>query len=282
MLRIKCLQKYFIFYIFFCAIHGIGFSQDYNEKGDYRLIHSTYTGSLIAGIDIVKWKESQNLTEFKVSSRRGMKPMIKEYSLYSTDGQIKLELGIYPTIPEAEHLTLDMLNTYVNVQFQEWGNPPVGDSAWYINSIEKPEGIVFIRRNVVVFLYRDTYQGSLKLLDLAKTIDNALTEGAEYVKISQEIKPPVIHSAVLSKTVLISPEWITLTVEAEDPEGYNLLYSTNFDPFTYESNVFKFYCNSSYPIVLGEKGNDSKIIIKAWVVNEMNLFSSVTELTMNF
>ncbi|MDP2983674.1 MAG: hypothetical protein Q8O92_10145 [Candidatus Latescibacter sp.] len=265
-------------------------SQEYYTKGEYRLVRSTYTGPLISGMNVFEWS-AQNLPGFEVRPQNSRGPSARSYIIRSSDMFFEMYIGIHPTVRETEDTTLDYFNRSLTVFFNELEKPPFGDSGWFYGAPDNPDGIVFIRKNVLIGIDLNS-SGRIDVLALAKTIDSAIINGAPYVKISDVIEPPVINSVSLSKNAVTLPtmgsgqsERVLITISAVDPQGFNLLYWADVAPFGYDgktekNNILSFNADTgTFPFdkeVYGEHR------IKVWVANESNLFSRVTEVPITF
>jgi hypothetical protein len=277
-----------LFSIIFIFVSAECFGQEYYQKGNYRLIRSNPDVPLVAAVD-VQALSRKYLSDFRVDNvRYSQKDDVIVYHLYQNNGiqQIIFSVGLHPSVRDAEEAMLDALNHQENVGMSEWphDSEKIGESAWYYPNPRKSgykDGVAFIRRNAVFWIYTCSEPEYLGVESLSRSIDRDLVNGAPFISIRNQISPPVVTSVNLSQTVFHEGERGTLTINGEDPEGRRIILYGNSMPYGYggEHNQMPIYANSRDWI---DEPFAGKHIIRCWVINEDNLFSSIKEVTVTF
>ena len=131
-------------------------SQDFVARGRYSVRKPKETQALVAKVDLDAVR-TNHLAKYALQRKTEGKDGVKQMVLYDKDTRLKLEvrLMLLPTLVDAENGVLDLLNG-ASVTFNT-GVPSghaVGDTAWYFMTKETgATTIIFIRRNVVVWLF---------------------------------------------------------------------------------------------------------------------------------
>ncbi len=275
--------------VFFAAslvASGTVFGQEYYENGRYRIIRSNPNVPLIAKLnvwDLVK----KHASDFQMGPgyiSEGWSAV--RYGMSRNDGQqIMLKVGLHPSVREAEEAMLDAMLEQINIPMTEWpaGEEKIGESSWFFTSSksEQRKGVAFIRRNAVVYIYVHDWSKDFDVVSLAKAIDQDLVNGAPYVTIQDKISPPIVQSIDLSQSVFRMGEKGTITIHGTDPEGHRIInYGNSWIGFGLSENQTTVYADNR-----NWYDKDSFYgthVIKCWVVNENNLFSSIKEVTITF
>ena len=126
---------------------------------------------------------------------------------------LSVHIGIYPSVRQAEEMAL------FKICSASWGYgrgpQDLGDNSWWVVTGQgSVEGVVFVRRNVVI---------SVDTEELARAIDRDIVEGAPYVSIGDTFFPPVIRNVTISSSSVNAGEWIEIKVDAYDPHGWQLV-----------------------------------------------------------
>ena len=273
----------------------ICYSQEYYEKGNYRLRRSDYQHALVSGFDHIRMT-SMYLPGFTITGSLPMFYHGLSYEFKNSDNKrLAVKIGVYPTIRDAEEAVLDYLNDVAGI-FSEGndGNVIIGDNSWYyeikLNTAENEiisrfESIIFIRKNAIVGVFSGAGNSAHyypDLLKLAESIDNDIMNGAPYIKLSDTLNPPVIHSVSLSKSKIQEGEESIMTIYAYDPAGHIAHYRLTPGPekdWSDPKNVFRIYADRNRfpdePFFETHK-------IEVWIVNNDNFFSSKAIVEVTF
>ncbi len=283
----KRIISFVIVYIFMWLMPVMVFSQEYYQKGPYRLIRSATDVPLISQLDI-KTLGEKYLPGFEIHHIN--------YLLWETgadytfarsadDVRVVISYGLYSSVRDAENAVLDGMKNGTSAWMNEgpYKGKSAGDNFWYSVSKSSNLGeyvicLAFIRYNAVFRLL--CMGGGIDILTLAQNIEKDILNGAPYLKMSKIIYPPEIQSVTAPKEVFIN-NLILFTVNATDPEGvgikYHCLYGGHEDG--QPENVLGVKANPNY--FTGEPAAGPHAF-RLWVVNENNLFSSIKEVTVTF
>lgn len=271
------------------GICSVGLCQEYYQKGNYRLVPSQYSSSFVAGINIDTLAE-QYFPEFRLYRNRVFGYTGRRYTYILDSDKIDLNIivGVFPSIEITEEEILNYLIQHQGA-FQEGKTAGlnIGDNAWWwgykVSEKVYFYNIAFVRKNALVALSIDLDSAtkySSELLALAETIDSALMTGASYAFLADTLSPPVIQSAIPSKSALREKESVPITIIAVDPRGKKIEYQSfgaghkAADP----ENVFHVTASRSYfsEPFFGEHA------LGFWVINDENACSRIYQIKVNF
>ena len=261
-------------------------AQEYYSKGQYRLIQSNTDVPLVSALD-EKMLRDKYFKAFEiqgVTNLRWETGIEYNFCRVADTSFVSIRIGLYPSVREAEEAVLDGLNggtAWMNegpIQSEQ-----IGDTIWYTTTETALHGeiiilVTFIRYNAVFTLC--CMDGEVDLLSLAKSIDQDIQNGASYLKSNKTISPPVIRSVEAPKEIR-ELDRILFAVDASDPEGYGIKYHCLFggQQSGQPENVLEVCANPNY---FPNDPASGQHAFRIWVVNENNLFSSVSEVTVTF
>ena len=270
-----------LFSTMFFFASAVCFGQEYYQKGNYRLIRSNPDVPLVSRVDVQALAQKY-LSDFQVDNVRfSQQDDVVVYILKRNKGeqQIMFMVGLHPSVREAEEAMLDALIHQENVGMTEWpsNDAIIGESAWYYpnpRSSGYKDGVAFIRKNAVFWIYSGSEQEYIGVETLARAIDNDLVKGESYVTIRDKISPPFVQSVDLTQTVFKEGERGRLTIHGEDPESRQIiLYGNSMDGLGKDSDISLIIADPRFWV----EPFAGQHTIKCWVVNEDNLFSSSTK-----
>jgi hypothetical protein len=272
--------------VFQFCFSGAGAAQEYLSAGKYRLVRSYYDSALVEGIDassLVKLFDGFSIRHVSAYWYWGR---VYHLSRDSDGVNAILQVGVYPTVPEAEKTCLDYLND-VTAFFTEGSvrGTKIGDNCWFnefqASGESKPwlDSITFIRKNVLVMLTSGASRTSnfIDILPVAQTIDSMIVNGSAGVMMKDRISLPEIISVQSNRKELREGETATVSVSAVDPKGKKLEYQ-GYGTKTGENTFFIRYSRDNTPAQYF--GTTQTFAV--WVVNEDNLFSRKKEFQITF
>jgi len=290
------MKKQFFFYSIFLALivllgcaPEICLGQEYYVKGNHRLIRSLYTNNLVEGINTVALVQKY-LSEYHYGSPLSLWYWGYLYRFYKQGNDrmaVSIQIGVYPSIQEAEEIALYYLNT-ISTLFMEGPiqNESIGDNCWYaLNnySEKKVRSVSFLRKNVFMVVDVDyeapnpfTYTD---LIDLCKAIDSDILNGTSYISFADTPIPPAVSSVQVSKNELREGDVSIISISASDYMGKKLEYHGDFPGTKTDENTFFIrYSKDNFPANFFGTTQTFSV----WAVNENNLFSRKKEFQITF
>lgn len=151
-----------------------------------------------------------------------------------------------------------------------------GDRSWWMPDVDSPDTVAyhFLRNNMFVIVNSHTYD---YLLNLTRAIDEDIVNGTDYIKKSNSISLPIIHSVSASKTNVREGESTKITINASDPSAEPLEHVSHPGLIHFDSdppNVFTFIASRDY-VPAPFWGSH---IFNFIVFNESNVSSEIAEL----
>jgi len=225
----------------------------------------------------------KNLNDFVLVRKRAKWNLGREFVFQKSDDPINvfLTIGLHQSPGEAEAVALDYLNE-ISIRMTEGPlvGLTIGDKLWWWSpnsDSNKVTNILFIRENALFILSSHSFT---KLKDLAKTIDDDITERATYITIKESISVPKVISIASAKSSLKEGESTKITIHATDPNNEPLEYQTQPGLAKLETdpeNVFTYVASRDHVPEPFFGSHDIKIV----VINKSNIVSDIFIITIN-
>jgi hypothetical protein len=270
-------------------IANLTYAQDYYQINHYRLLLSNTDVQLVNSLDIKKLGEKY-LPEFHIQSTKNLRWETGVNYLFTRSNSsavpIGINIGLYPSVREAEQAVLQGLNTYsVGMKEGPVQGESLGDNSWYAatKSALGEEFIInltFIRYNAVISLVTIS-EGGINILSLAKSIDRDILSGGQYMMLEKNILPPVINFVDIFPKEIHEGDRIVMSVYASDSGGSSIKYNgMNLGHMSGDlENKLSIMAN---PVVFQNETFIGPHTFRLWVYNENNLFSSLKEFQITF
>lgn len=216
------------------------------------------------------------LPDYSLLRKRGRREGREFVFVHKNDQPHKnlfIRVGIHPTADEVKEVIYE-LNSWTSIVPQKDTTLGIGDQLWWMPAPYSPDTVQFhfIRNNVFISVNSHTLEYD-ELLNITKSIDDAILKKKSYISFSQTSEPPVIKSISSSRLKIKEGEEATITVNAYDPDNEDLEY-IYYGVAQVTLNKFRFFASRDYvsePFI----GNHT---LKFYVINESNFVSQKKEI----